>query len=102
MLGFLAVPFSVADRPVARSLTREAAKFGRLFGTIPVVKGAPNHPAVRPMLRSFKNINRAVSKRDSKGYVSLAQQARIAREFHKIGAALLIWPKKKAAKKKRR
>jgi len=83
------------DRAVARSVSREATKFARLLVKVPVVKGAPNHPAVRPMLRSFRNINRALASRDKRGWVSLAQQARMGKEFQNIGAALLIWPKRK-------
>lgn len=95
------MPFSVPDGPHAMNVSKEAAKFARLFRTVPVVGGAPNHPAVRPMLRSFRNINRALATRDANGYVSLAQQARMGREFAKIGAALQVWPKRKAKKSTR-
>jgi len=92
------VPFSRRDRQVAAGVSREAQKFARLFRRIPVADDAPDHPAVRPMLRSFRNINRAIATRDSKGWVSLAQQARIGREFQKIGAALHILPKRRKRK----
>jgi hypothetical protein len=48
------------------------------------------------MLRSFRNVNKALATRDSRGYVSAAQQARMGREFGKIGDAL------QGAKKKTR
>jgi len=82
------VPFSPADRPFARGISREAERFATLFRAVPIVKEWPDHPAVRPMLRAFRNINKALSSRDRRGYVSSAQQRRMGREFARIGAAL--------------
>ena len=69
-------------------MSREAEKFAQLFREVPVVRDWPNHPAVRPMLQSFRNINKALATRDRRGFVSAAQQARMGREFGKIGVAL--------------
>lgn len=92
------MPFSLADRPVARAVSKEAEKFARLLGTVPIVREWPDHPAVRPMLRSFRNINKALATRDARGYVTTAQQARMGREFQKLGAALQSRPQKRRAK----
>lgn len=83
-------------------MSKEAEKFARLLRTVPVVKEWPNHPAVRPMLRSFRNVNKALATRDARGYVTAAQQARMGREFQKLGAALQSRPKKRRAKKRAR
>ncbi len=52
------------------------------------------------MLRSFRNVNKALATRDERGYVSSAQQARMGREFQKLGAALQSRPKKRSAKRR--
>jgi hypothetical protein len=57
--------------------------------TIPAGKDYPNHPAIRPMARAFKSLNKALKKRDERGYVSLANQKRMGQEFVNIGDALL-------------
>jgi hypothetical protein len=94
-----AVPFSVPDGRELPKVTKEVRTFARLLGTVPVVRGQKNHPAIRPMLRSFRNINRAMAKRDAKGWVRLSDQARVAREFNKIADAMLIWPKRAKTKR---
>lgn len=57
--------------------------------TVPAGKAYPNHPAIRPMARAFKSLNKALKKRDDRGYVRLADQERMGQEFVKIGRALL-------------
>ncbi len=82
------MPIFGKDVPTLSQVVKETERFGALLKKVPVVYGArSSHPAVRPMLRSFRSINRALASRDRRGYVSVAQQARIGREFKKIGAA---------------
>lgn len=70
--------------------------------TVPAGKEYPNHPAIRPMARAFKNLNRALKKRDGHGYVSLAGQMRMGQEFVKIGRALQTTKRRAPGRTKRR
>ena len=81
-------------------VANEAVKFAKLLRTVPVVKGWPNHPAIRPMLRSFVSLNKALASRDARGYVSASQQARMGREFTKIGRALVASAKKRGTRRR--
>jgi hypothetical protein len=95
------MPFSPADRPVARRVSTEAEKFAKLFRKVPVVKGWPDHKAVRPMFRAFRDLNKALATRDRRGYVSVAAQSRMGRAFQKIGAAMLSANEKRGRTRRR-
>lgn len=95
------MPIHFAQRPALRQTARQVERFADLLRKVPVARDVPPHPAIGPMLRSFRKINRAMATRDKIGYVSVAQQTSIGEEFRKIGDAFLIWPKK-ARKRTRR
>jgi len=96
------VPFSYADRPFRKTVAAEAERFARLMRTVPAGKDHPNHPAIRPMARAFKSLNKALKKRDDRGYVSLASQKRMGQEFVKIGKALQATKPRASGRTKRR
>ena len=97
-----AVPLCRADARIAANVARAATEFGRLMRSIPVEEDAPVHSEVARMLRAFQALNRALAKRDARGYVTLASQARMGHEFQKLGAALLVAPTRARKKKPRR